>query len=114
MIGMGHNKKFLIVYYKKIIMNVFVLFNKNIYEIIDAFMKTIPIFKASHSKDFMDLNHAMYTPTPQEFESIASGQGSPTCEDLDLEPIHFNVSGNLMSHGLMHSQLLKGLKCEPK
>lgn len=47
----------------------------------------------------MDLNHAMYTPTPQEFEAIASGQGSPTCEGLDLEPIHFNVVGNLMSHG---------------
>ncbi len=81
-------------------MNLFVLFSENIYEIIDASMKTTPIFQAPHSKDFMDLNHAMYTPTSQEFESIASGQGSPTCEDLDLEPIHFNVGGNLMSHGL--------------
>jgi hypothetical protein len=25
----------------------------------------------------MDLNHAMYTPTSQEFESIPSGQGPP-------------------------------------
>jgi hypothetical protein len=58
-------------------MNLLVLFNKNIYEIIDALMKTIPIFQAPHSKDFMDLNHAMYTPTSQEFESIPSGQGPP-------------------------------------
>lgn len=81
-------------------MNLFVLFSKNIYEIIDASMKTIPIFQAPHSKDFMDLNHVMYTPTSEEFESIASGKGSPKCEDLDLEWIHFNVGGNLMSHGL--------------
>jgi hypothetical protein len=41
----------------KIAMNLFTQFNESIYEIIDAFMNTKPIFQPMHSMDFMDLNN---------------------------------------------------------
>ncbi len=38
----------------------------NIYEMINSFVKTRPIFQVSHSRDFMDPNNAMYSPPLQE------------------------------------------------
>jgi hypothetical protein len=46
-------------------MNLPRLFKKIIYEMIDPFIKTITIFKPLYSKDFMDLNDVMCTPTTQ-------------------------------------------------
>jgi hypothetical protein len=49
-------------------MNLFTQFNENIYEMLDAFMNTKPIFQPMHSMDFMDLNNLkVYTlATPKE------------------------------------------------
>jgi hypothetical protein len=38
------------------------MFNRSIYKMIDAFMKTRPIFQPLHFKDFMDPTDAMYNP----------------------------------------------------
>jgi hypothetical protein len=55
MVEVGHNLNFKTCpLQKKITMNLHRLFNKNIYEMIDAFIKTITIFKPLYSKDFMD------------------------------------------------------------
>jgi hypothetical protein len=52
----------------KTAMNLFTQINENIYEMIDAFMNTKPIFQPMHSMDFMDLNNLkVYTlATPKE------------------------------------------------
>lgn len=75
-------------------------FNKRIYEMIDAFVKTKLIFQSSHSKDFMHPNDTMYIVSPHELKYITSGQRSPMHEDLNTKSMHmmFNVVGNFMSH----------------
>jgi hypothetical protein len=86
-VGMGHNDFFgNMSIVNKISMNLLRMSNRNIYEMIDAFMKIRPIFQQPHSRDFMDLTNAMYKPLlHEETESIiASGEGSPMCE-VDLE-----------------------------
>jgi hypothetical protein len=42
------------------------MFNRNIYKMIDAFMKTRPIFQPSHFKNFMDPIDAIYNPPLHE------------------------------------------------
>jgi hypothetical protein len=51
MVGMGHNEEF---------WNLLRMFNKDIYEMIDAFMNTRPIFKPLNSRDFMGANDNVY------------------------------------------------------
>ncbi len=83
-------------------MNFQKVFSKNIYEMIDSFMKTKPIFQPLHFRDFMNPNNIMYNPPLQEIESIAiGGEGSPMCEanlDAKLMYMMFNVSGKLISN----------------
>ncbi len=43
-------------------LNLVKLFNKFIYEMIDAFMSNKPTFDPSHSPNFMDPNDNVYTP----------------------------------------------------
>jgi hypothetical protein len=69
------------------------MFNRSIHEIINAFMKTRPIFQPPHFRDIMDLQRMLCTIT-------IGGEGSQMCEiDLDPKPMHtmFNVNGNLIS-----------------
>ncbi len=75
-------------------------FNKRICEMIDAFVKTKPIFQSPHSKDFMHPNDIMFIANPHELKYITSGQRSPMHEDLDPKLMHmmFNVVGNFMSN----------------
>jgi hypothetical protein len=40
---------------------------------IDTFINTVTIFNLLYSKDFMDLNDAMYTPTIQELKFAIGG-----------------------------------------
>jgi hypothetical protein len=74
--------------------------SKNIYEMIDSFMKTKPIFQPPHFRDFMNLNDAMYSPPLQETEFVAtSGEAFPMCEanlDAKLMYMMFNVNGKLI------------------
>ncbi len=69
-------------------MNLPRLFNKNIYEIIDTFIKTITIFKPLYSKDFMDLNDAMYTPIIQELKFVIGSQGPLMHENWDANSMY--------------------------
>jgi hypothetical protein len=52
MAKMGHNEKFLacLLPKKKVVPSLLSLFNKHIYEMIDTFMNTWPIFQLSHLK----------------------------------------------------------------
>jgi len=52
----------------KIAINLFTQFNESIYEMMDVFMNTKPMFQPMHSMDFMDLNNLkVYTlATPKE------------------------------------------------
>jgi len=45
----------------KISMNLLRMFSRNIHEMINAFMKTRPIFQPPHSRDFMDLQMMLCT-----------------------------------------------------
>jgi hypothetical protein len=64
---MGHNEEIWNVFItNRVNMNLLKVFRKNIYEMINSFMKTRPIFQPLHSRDFMDLNNAMYNPPFQE------------------------------------------------
>jgi hypothetical protein len=71
MVGMVHNEEFWnLSPLERLELNLLRMFNKNIYEMIDAFMNTRPIFKPSHSKDIMGANDNVYI-TPihnQKFE----------------------------------------------
>ncbi len=73
-VGMGHNEFFQNMSIPdKVSMNLFRMFNKSIYEMIDAFMKTRPIFQPPHFRDFMDPIDAMYNPFVHE-ERICSSK----------------------------------------
>jgi hypothetical protein len=70
---------------------------------IDAFMKTRPIFQPPHFKDFMDLTDVMYSPALHEKIKfiIAGGEGSPMREtnfEQDLMYPMFNVDNNMISN----------------
>jgi hypothetical protein len=98
---MGHNLNFKTCpLQKKFTMNLPKLFNKNIYEMIDTFIKTITIFKPLYFKDFMDINDAMYTPTARELKFAIGGQGPLVHEAWDAKSMYttYNIGGNLMSH----------------
>jgi hypothetical protein len=45
----------------RISMNLLRMFSRNIHEMINAFMKTRPIFQPPHSRDFMDLQMMLCT-----------------------------------------------------
>jgi len=96
-VGMGHNDFFWnMSITDKVSMNLFRMSNRSIYEMIDAFMKTRPIFQQLHSRDFMDLIDVVYNPLlHEETESvIVGGKGSPMCEvdlEQDLMYTMFNV-----------------------
>jgi hypothetical protein len=63
---MGHNEELWSMFtIDRVSMNLPKVFNKNIYEMIDSFMKTKPIFQPPHFRDFMDLNDAVYNPPLQ-------------------------------------------------
>jgi hypothetical protein len=85
---MGLNLNFKTCPLQKKSMNLPRLFNKNIYEMIDNFIKTITIFKPLYSKDFMDLNDAMYIPTTQELKFAIGGQGPLMHEHWDANSMY--------------------------
>jgi hypothetical protein len=60
---MGHNEKFWnMSTTNRVSMNLPKVFSKNIYEMINSFMKTKPIFQPPHFWEFMETNDAMYNP----------------------------------------------------
>jgi hypothetical protein len=64
-VGTGCNEEFWnMSITNRVNMNLSKAFRKNIYEIINSFMKTRPIFQPSHFRDFMDLNNVVYIPPP--------------------------------------------------
>ncbi len=66
-IGVGHNEKFWnMSITNRVNTNLSKVFRKNIYEMINSFMKTRAIFQPSYSRDFMGSNNAMYSPPFQE------------------------------------------------
>jgi hypothetical protein len=103
-VGMGHNDFFWnMSSTDKVSMNLFRMSNRSIYEMIDAFMKTRPIFQQLHSKDFMDPTNVVYNPLlHEETESvIVGGEGFLMCEvdlEQDLMYTMFNVDGDMISN----------------
>jgi hypothetical protein len=87
----------------KVSMKLLRMSNRSIYEMIDAFMKTRPVFQPSHSRDFMDPTDAVYNPFLHgKIESVTtSDEGSLTCEaNLEQDPMYtmFNVDGKMISN----------------
>ncbi len=50
--------------FNKVALNLVQLFNKNIFEMVNAFVNTQLKFQPSHFKDFIDTNDNVYTPIP--------------------------------------------------
>jgi hypothetical protein len=67
---MKRTKEFWNILIDRIVMNLPRPFNKRINEMIDAFMKTKPIFQSPHSKEFMHPNDTMFTASPHELKYI--------------------------------------------
>jgi hypothetical protein len=58
---MGHNEEFWNMFgTNRVNINLLKVIGKNIFEMINSFVKTRPIFQASHSRDFMYPKNAMY------------------------------------------------------
>jgi hypothetical protein len=79
MVGMGHNEEFWNSSpLERLALNLLRMFNKDIYEMIDAFMNTEAIFKTSHSRDFMGANDNVYS-TPIHNKKFESKQTIKDC-----------------------------------
>jgi hypothetical protein len=77
-VGTGHNEELWSMFtINRVSMNLPKVFNKNIYEMIDSFMKT-----TMHLKDFKDLNNAVYNPPFQETKYVTTGGEDPRCVKL--------------------------------
>ncbi len=65
----------------KVSMNLLRMSNRSIYEMIENFMKTRPIFQPPHCRDFMGPTDAVYNPFFHEKTKFVttSGEGSPMC-----------------------------------
>ncbi len=73
----------------RVALNLWRLFNKMIYDMIDAFMHNMPIFEPLYFWDFMDTNDNLYTfnYVNQETKTIAQDQSSPMDEN-PTPPFH--------------------------
>ncbi len=52
------------IFFNKVALNLVQLFNKNIFEMVNAFVNTQLKFQPSHFKSFIDINDNVYTPIP--------------------------------------------------